>query len=92
LWCPAHLLFFDHTFADHLVDGGFDERGGDGTVNLVANAGVRGSLGQDGVAVVLWSGGCGGQSGDLVPGGESGGHLVSVLGCGESVASRPEVG
>jgi len=33
-------------------------------------------LGRDGVAVALWSGGCGGQSGDLVPGGESGGHLV----------------
>ena len=50
------------------------------------------ALGQNWVvAVVLWSGGWG-QSGDLVPGGESGGHLVSVLGCGESVAAGPEVG
>ncbi len=48
-------------------------------------------LGQDGVAVALWSGGCWGQSGDLVPGGESGGHLVSVLGRCESVAAGPEV-
>jgi hypothetical protein len=28
--CPAHLLFFDHAFADDLVDCGLDERGGDG--------------------------------------------------------------
>jgi hypothetical protein len=27
---PAHLLLFDHAFADDLVDGGLDERGGDG--------------------------------------------------------------
>ena len=27
---PSHLLLFDHTFADDLVDRGFDERGGDG--------------------------------------------------------------
>ena len=50
------------------------------------------ALGRDGVVVALWSGGCGGQSGDLVPGGESGGHLVSVLGRGESVTAGPEVG
>jgi len=48
-------------------------------------------LGQNWVAVALWSGGWG-QSGDLVPGGESGGHLVSVLGCGESVAAGPKWG
>jgi hypothetical protein len=48
-------------------------------------------LGQGGVAVARWSGGCWGQSGDLVPGGESSGHLVAVLGCGESVASGSEV-
>lgn len=29
-----------------------------GTVNLVADVGVRGSLGQDGMAVVPWLGGC----------------------------------
>jgi hypothetical protein len=63
----------------------------EGTVNLVADKGVRGRLGQDGLAVVPWSGGCWGQSGDLVPSGESGGHFLSVLGCGESVASRSEV-
>jgi hypothetical protein len=33
-------------------------------------------LGQGGVAVARWSGGCWGQSGDLVPGGESSGHLA----------------
>jgi hypothetical protein len=49
------------------------------------------ALGRDGVAVALWSGGCGGQSGDLVPGGESGGHLVAVLDCGESVTVGPKV-
>jgi hypothetical protein len=48
-------------------------------------------LDQDGVAVALWSGGCGGQSGDLVPGGESGGHLMAILGRCESVASRSEM-
>jgi hypothetical protein len=63
-----------------------------GSVNLVADAGVRGSLGQERVAVVPWSGCCGGQSGDLVLGGESGSHLVSVLDCGEPVAAGPEVG
>jgi hypothetical protein len=47
---------------------------------------------EDGVAVALWSGGCWGQSGDLVPGGESGVHLVAVLDCGESVTVGPEVG
>src|SRR5664279_2609143 len=26
---PAHLLLLDHAFADHLVDRGFHERGGD---------------------------------------------------------------
>jgi hypothetical protein len=35
--------------------------------------------------------GGGRRSNDLVPGGESGAHLVSVLGCGESVAAGPEV-
>ena len=49
-------------------------------------------VGQDGVSVAPWSGGCRGQSGDLVPGGESGGHLVPVLGCGESVATGSEMG
>jgi hypothetical protein len=68
-----------------------NDRRREGTVNLLAAKGVRGRLGQDGVAVVPWSGGCRGQSGDLVPGGEPGGHLVSVLGCGESVTSRSEV-
>ena len=29
-----------------------------GTVNLLAAKGVRGRLGQDGVVVVPWSGGC----------------------------------
>jgi len=54
--------------------------------------GITGAvLGRDGVVVALWSGGCWGQSGDLVPGGESGGHLVSVLGCGESMTAGPEV-
>jgi hypothetical protein len=48
------------------------------------------ALGQDGVAVARWSGGCRGQSGDLVSGGESGVHFVPVLGCGESVAAGPE--
>ena len=33
--------------------------------------------------MALWLGGCWGQFGDLVPYGESGGHLTSVLGCGE---------
>jgi hypothetical protein len=27
---PTHLLLVDHAFADHLVDGRLDERGGDG--------------------------------------------------------------
>jgi hypothetical protein len=50
------------------------------------------ALGQDGwLWRALWSGGCWSQSGDLVPGGESGGHLVSVLGCGESVVAGSEV-
>jgi hypothetical protein len=62
-----------------------------GTVNLVADGGFWGSLGQDGVAVVFWSGGCGGQSGDLVPGGESGGSRVDT-GCSESVPAVAEVG
>jgi hypothetical protein len=35
--------------------------------------------------------GGGRQFNDLVPGGESGVHLVSVLGCGESVAAGSEV-
>jgi hypothetical protein len=50
------------------------------------------ALGREGVVVALWSGGCWGQSGDLVPGGESGGHLMAVLGCGESVTAGSEVG
>src|SRR5437660_8630994 len=29
LGCPAHLLLLDHACADHLVDGGLDERAGD---------------------------------------------------------------
>jgi hypothetical protein len=62
-----------------------------GTVKSLVDKGFRGSLGSGWVAVALWSGGCWSQSGDLVPGGESGGHLVSVLGCGESVAAGSEV-
>ena len=50
------------------------------------------SLGSRMVVVALWSGGRRGQSGDLVPGGESGGHLMSVLGYGESVSPGSEVG
>jgi site-specific recombinase XerD len=42
------------------------------------------------VSVALGSGSRG-QADDLVPGGESGGHLVSVLDCGESVTSGSEV-
>jgi hypothetical protein len=38
LWCLPHLLLFDHAFADHLVDGGFRERGGDGLVGAAAFA------------------------------------------------------
>ena len=63
-----------------------------GIVKLLADEGFRGSFGSDGVVVALWSGGCWSQAGDLVPGGESGGHLVSVLDCGESVAAGPEMG
>jgi hypothetical protein len=77
----------------HLIGGIEHDRCG-GVVKLLADKGFRGSLalGQNWVvAVALWSGGWG-QSGDLVPGGESGGHLVSVLGCGESVAAGSEVG
>ena len=33
---PAHLLLFDHAFADDLVDGGFHERGGDDLAGAVA--------------------------------------------------------
>ena len=84
---PEVCYFLDSEFVVAAADV-LHERG---TVNLLADKGVRGSLGQDGVAVVPWSGGCRGQSGDLVPGGESGGHLVSVLGRGESVALRSEV-
>jgi hypothetical protein len=36
------------------------------------------------------SGGCG-HADDLVPGGESGVHLVAVTGCGESVSAGPKV-
>jgi uncharacterized protein len=36
------------------------------------------------------SGGCG-HADDLVPGGESGVHLVAVAGCGESVSAGPKV-
>jgi hypothetical protein len=39
-----------------------------------------------------WPGSGGGaEADDLVPSGESGVHLMSVLGCGESVTARPEV-
>jgi hypothetical protein len=62
-----------------------------GIVKLFADRDHRGSIGSGWVVVALWSGGCWGQSGDLVPGGESGGHLVSVLGCGESMTAGPEV-
>ena len=33
---PAHLLLLDHAFADHLVDRGFHERGGDDLAGAVA--------------------------------------------------------
>jgi hypothetical protein len=46
----------------------------------------------EGLVVAAPGSGGGGEADDLVPGGESGGHLVSVLGCGESVASGSEVG
>jgi hypothetical protein len=64
----------------------------DGIVKLLGVGCDEDVVGQDGVTVAPWSGGCRGQSGDLVPGGESGGHLVPVLGCGESVAMGPEMG
>ena len=44
---------------------------------------LSGGLGQ--------SGGGGGQADDLVPGGESNAHLVSISTRGESVAAGPEV-
>jgi hypothetical protein len=62
----------------------------DGIVRLF---GGRGWLERRGPGCVIQcprSGG-GRQPDDLVPGGESGAHLVSVLGCGESVAAGPEV-
>jgi hypothetical protein len=62
-----------------------------GIVKLLADEGVRDSL-SGWVVVARWSGGCWGHSGDLVPGGESGVHLVSVLDRGESVTVGPEVG
>jgi hypothetical protein len=34
--CPAHLLFFDHALADHLVDCRLGERGGDGFAGAAA--------------------------------------------------------
>jgi hypothetical protein len=43
------------------------------------------------VSAVPGSGGRG-QADDVVPGGKACGHLVSVLDCGESVASGLEVG
>jgi hypothetical protein len=42
---PAHLLLFDHALADHLVDGGFGERGGDRLTGSVAFAVVGDALG-----------------------------------------------
>src|SRR5664279_2979915 len=47
---PAHLLLLDHAFADHLVDRGFHERGGDDLAGAVAlpvvgyGRGVRGEV------------------------------------------------
>ena len=47
---PAHLLLFDHAFADDLVDRGFHERGGDDLAGAVAlpvvgyGRGVRGEV------------------------------------------------
>src|SRR4249920_3353189 len=49
--CPAHLLFLDHALADHLVDRGLSERGGDDLASAVAlpvvrdPAGVRAQVG-----------------------------------------------
>jgi hypothetical protein len=63
-----------------------------GIVKLLGVGRDEDVVGQDGVSVAPWSSGRRGQSGDLVPGGESGGHLVPVLGCGESVATGPEMG
>ena len=40
-WAPAHLLFFDHAFADDLVDRGLDECGGDDLTGPTALAVVR---------------------------------------------------
>jgi Fe-S oxidoreductase len=45
-----------------------------------------------GMVVAAPGSGGGGEADDLVPGGESGGHLVAVLDCGESVGSGSEVG
>lgn len=62
-----------------------------GTVKLFADKGARGNLGSGGVAVALWSGDCRAQSGELVPGGEAGGHLLAVLLGAEPVATGLEV-
>jgi hypothetical protein len=43
--CQAHLLFFDHAFADDLVDCGLDERVGDGFPGAVAFSVVGDALG-----------------------------------------------
>ena len=70
----------------------------DGSGRGFAVAALSGCLAVEGwLDVVAWecdqcsqSGG-GTQPDDLVPGGESGAHLVSVLGCGESVPAGAEV-
>jgi len=61
-----------------------------GTVRLLGvQCGVA-CQGRGMVSAVSGSGGCG-QTDDVVPGGEACGHLVSVLDCGESVASGSEM-
>ena len=42
---PAHLLLLDHALADHLVDRGLGERGGDGLAGAAAFAVVGDAAG-----------------------------------------------
>jgi hypothetical protein len=51
---PPHLLFFDHAFADHLVDGGLDERGGDGLTGAAALPVVGDATGVGGEVTALF--------------------------------------
>jgi hypothetical protein len=61
-----------------------------GIVRLFSVWGGRVVFTRDVVLRRLGSGGCG-HADDLVPGGESGVHLVAVTGCGESVSAGPKV-